>query len=231
MRKPRKTTKRSVTKLKQRTFKPAPENHRFDQEISDVASNTLLRLRFMQSSKPISMESSARKLLREVIAQRKLTWVATKYFNDILQLAAKRPLVKIVVPLLESTFEEFYSVKKHLDAFSNESMQLRVENMFSTLNDNDWQIIIGEDQVRELTEDIKFIGLRLDYSTGFNQSGDILSTITIFTRTDLVRKLSNIAYHKGIIFYTESYYQDLSRLLIFHNNNIPWAPLLPELNR
>lgn len=205
-----------------------PADHRYDKEIADVCSSLLIKSQLARLERPTSIDNLIKKELLLIINQRKISRVASAFFNNILLVSKKQPLIPAAHKILKATYEEYVVVEKHLALLSHITMRNRIESLFNKLIECKWEVVrYMEDDFEVPDSPGNVIILRKGWENKFDEHGELNSSLPIAAITTDMNTLTEISYQEGILLYRQTASSSHYLLKIYPANNIPGIPLSP----
>ncbi len=205
-----------------------PPDHRYDKEIADICSATLIKVQMRRLEQPTSIERELRKELRTIVGQRRLSRVATDFFDSIIDIFDDQPFVKAATRILNATYNEYVVVEKHMATLSEISMQKRVQGLIDDTEGKGWHVerLSFEDSPLPIDKD-KFITVHQDWHKKFDDDGNLLETMSIAVKTENIGDFIENAYVRGLLIQKVNSQGIYYHFKIHPENNIPGIPLSP----
>ncbi len=205
-----------------------PKEHRYDDEIGSVCNSTLLKVEIMRLNNKAAGDSAAKAHLKHLLGQKLLSYVATRYFVGLLNTAANNPLVKVVIPALEKTAEEYTEVRNHMKLFKDRTMKSRIDAFCTSLEESKWVTFTGEFDENDLDNaSLNTFFIAKDSHDCFTDTGDIEGTFSAIAYVDNTTDFVVNAYDNGLVFFKKEIGQNYYEVTLYPDNNVPGAPFVP----
>lgn len=205
-----------------------PPDHRYDKEIADICSATLIKVQMRRLEQPTSVERELRKELRTIISQGGLSRVATDFFDSIIDIFDNQPFVKAATRILNATYKEYVAVEKHMSCLSGTSMLERVQGLINDTERKGSHIERLDFESSPLPFDKeKTLTIHKDWQKKFDNKGSLLERMSLIVRTEGIDNFIENAYQRGLLVHKVDAKQNFYHLKIYPNNNIPGIPLSP----
>lgn len=207
--------------------KKLPDGHRYDTEISGIAYVLLAKA---YSARPIiSIEKSIKSDLKKLIASRKISRVASDYYQGVLDLAAKDPLSAVCTKMIEVTNDEYVLVSKHMKKLEDISMLGRIDNLMNILSGKEWFVDCYNSEGLVLPDEpFLCFTLHEHWKESFNEAGELTGSLSVMARTENVYDLVESAYECGVLLFKQSVTAMHFHLKVYPANNIPGVALKPR---
>jgi len=205
-------------------------NHRYDEEISDIAFKVLVHGYITSIEQSVSAEREMRRELKRRVFNKDISQIAFSYYKKVIELSDRQPLNKVVIKILEVRWDEYRLVKKHMDNLSEISFINRFDNLLNKMNKLNWKIEFVEKGSKNTFDgSINYILVDKDYKNKFfNKEGGVIKSFYIGVRSiQNINVMIETAYICGFITKKEEVKGHLYGITIYPENNVPGIPFPP----
>jgi hypothetical protein len=209
--------------------KKLPDGHRYDDEIEGIAYGLLVSAHLNRIEKLSSMDRSIKIELRKKLSSRRMSRIASDYYQRILDLAQDDPLTSVCLKIIEVIHDEYCHLKKHMDNFNGVVMADRIKNLMGLLLSKGW-FVDSYNEKGLVLPDEPFLCMTYHekWEVKVADKGGLLEPMSIMARTEDLYDLVEMAYSCGIILFKKSVTLMHFHLTIYPENNIPGIGLKPK---